>query len=73
MKPMKTDPVERAKKAWFRAGNTAQPSNGSGIYEADGREYVKLSNVSGTLAVYQIGKSGRLKRMDLENTGACAW
>lgn len=58
-----SDYVRRAMAAWFRAGNTTQPANYSSVYQAGGRDYVELCNVSGTLAVYRIENSGRLKRL----------
>lgn len=51
-------------KAWFRSGGTAQLSNGSSMYEADGLRYVELWNVNGTLAVYRILDDGRLKQLE---------
>ncbi|CAO4177906.1 hypothetical protein EEDFHM_03521 [Methylorubrum populi] len=51
-------------KAWFRSGGTAQPTNASSMYEADGRHYVELWNVSGTLVVHRVLNDGRLKQLE---------
>jgi len=66
------DYLSRAMAAYFRAGNTIQPANSSGVQECNGKKYVVLRNVNGILAVYRITTSGQLKKlkrwpMELEN------
>jgi hypothetical protein len=55
------DVVERAFRAYFKAGGNIQPSNGSGIQEVKGRTYVVLINVNGILAVYRVKNNGVLR------------
>ncbi len=57
--------VRRAMAAWFRTGgpNAPIPANTSSVEEHDGKFYVELHNVNGTLAVYRIRNDGILKRM----------
>ena len=63
------DLERRALAAYFRAARTNgvtaidQPSGGAGVVEHDGKLYVVLSNVRGTLAVYRVRGSGALKRL----------
>jgi len=57
------DLTRRAFAAWFRSGGTDQPSNASGVVEHDGKDYVLLLNVTGTLAVYRVTNQGQLKRL----------
>jgi hypothetical protein len=57
------DFVDRAIANWFRAGGREQPSNSSGVIRIEGRDYVRLVNVAGLLAVYLIDTAGRLKRL----------
>lgn len=62
------DLTRRAFAAYFRAERDAntivdQPANTSGVVEHDGRTYVVLHNVRGTLAVYRVRTSGQLKRL----------
>jgi hypothetical protein len=58
---MDNDLTRRAFAAYFRAGGTDQPAGTSGQVEHNGRRYVVLHNVNGTLAVYRILNNGRLK------------
>jgi hypothetical protein len=57
--------VRRAIAAWFRGGGPGQPmpANTSSVVEHDGKFYVELHNVNGTLAVYRIRNDGILKRL----------
>jgi hypothetical protein len=57
------DLTRRALAAYYRAGGTAQPANASGVVVHDGRLYVQLVNVNGTLAVYRVRNDGQLKRL----------
>jgi hypothetical protein len=57
------DLLPRAFAAWFRSGGTDQPSNSSYVTKHDGKQYVVLGNVNGTLAVYRVRTSGVLKRL----------
>lgn len=66
MKAVEKDETEltrRAFAAWFRAGGTDQPSAGSGVETAGGKDYVVLRNVRGVLGVYRIRNDGLLKRL----------
>ena len=56
--------IRRAMAAYYRAGYTAHPSNTSDHVELAGRQYVRLSNINGTLAVYQVRGDGRLKEIE---------
>jgi len=64
--------TERAFKAYFRGADPRnlpdQPSNASGVEEADGKTYVHLFNVNGTLAVYRVvepkSADPRLRRVE---------
>jgi hypothetical protein len=59
----------RAFAAYFRTANqdgaTAvdQPAGTSGPVEHEGKTYVVLENIRGTLAVYRVRTSGQLKRL----------
>ena len=63
------DLKRRALAAWFRttepdgALHIDQPTGGGDVVEHDGKLYVVLSNVRGTLAVYRVRTSGQLKRL----------
>jgi hypothetical protein len=61
------DLERRALAAYFRSGSPGaildQPAGGGDVVEHDGRLYVVLSNVRGTLAVYRVRGSGALRRM----------
>jgi hypothetical protein len=57
------DLERRALAAYYRSGGTDQPSGGGFVVEHDGKLYVVLSNVRGTLAVYRVRGSGALKRL----------
>ena len=50
-----------AKKAGYDSPD--QPSNDSGLWELNGKQYVMLHNVNGILAVYRVRNDGLLKRM----------
>lgn len=68
------DLIRRAFAAYFRAGGTDQPANESAVVERDGKRYVVLRNVRGTLAVYRVRTSGALKALrrwpgEIETTG----
>jgi len=56
------DLTSRAFRAYFRRNGSyaPQPSNHSGPVKAAGRTYVVLQNANGPLAVYGVGRSGRL-------------
>ena len=47
------DLSRRALAAYFRSGRTTQPTGGGVVQEYEGKQYVVLSNVRGTLAVYR--------------------
>jgi hypothetical protein len=55
------DLTRRALAAYFRGGGTDQPAGGGNVIEHDGKLYVVLSNVNGTLAVYRVRTDGMLK------------
>ena len=61
--------TRRAFAAYFRSGtrdgvpSPDMPASGSGVTEHDGKRYVVLSNVNGTLAVYRVRTSGALKEL----------
>jgi hypothetical protein len=59
------DLTRRAFAAYFRGAShdIDQPANYSGPAEFEGRQYVVLRNVNGTLAVYRVRTSGALKRL----------
>lgn len=57
------DLTRRALAAYFRSGGTDQPANGGSVVEHDGKLYVVLSNVNGTLVVYRVRTSGALKAL----------
>lgn len=57
------DLTRRALAAYFRTGGTDQPAGGGDVVEHDGKRYVVLSNVKGTLAVYRVRTSGALKAL----------
>jgi hypothetical protein len=60
---MSEDLIERAFAAWFRSGETDQPAKDSGVESHEGRDYVVLRNVRGTMAVYRVKNDGRLRRL----------
>ncbi len=61
--------TRRAFAAYFRAADQAgsgvvnQPASSSGPVTHQGKTYVVLENVNGTLAVYRVRNSGQLKRL----------
>jgi hypothetical protein len=63
------DLTRRAIAAYYRTAHqdgataTDQPSDASGVVEHEGKTYVVLVNVNGTLAVYRVRTSGQLKRL----------
>jgi hypothetical protein len=62
------DVTRRAFAAYFRAATASgeimqQPANTSGYLEHNGKGYVVLENVRGTLAVYRVRNDGMLKRL----------
>jgi hypothetical protein len=57
------DLTRRAFAAYFRSGGTEQPSSASGVVVHDGKDYVQLFNVAGTLAIYRVKPDGSLKRL----------
>ena len=57
------DLERRALAAYFRSGGFDQPAGGGDVVEHDGKLYVVLQNVRGTLAVYRVRGSGALRRM----------
>jgi len=57
------DLSRRALAAYFRSGGFDQPTGGGVVQEYDGKLYVVLSNVRGTLAVYRVRNDGMLKRL----------
>lgn len=55
--------MDRAFRAYFRSGGTEQPSQEASTFEEyQGLRYIVLRNSSGTLAVYRILNSKKLKR-----------
>lgn len=63
-----SDLTRRALAAYWKAGKENprldQPENGaSHLEDNEGRRYVVLSNVNGTLAVYRLRNDGQLKRL----------
>ncbi|HZN76213.1 MAG TPA: hypothetical protein VFC00_31675 [Micromonosporaceae bacterium] len=61
--PHDEDLVRRALAAYYRSGGTDTPAGGGSVVEHDGKLYVVLSNVNGTLAVYRVRSSGALKAL----------
>jgi hypothetical protein len=61
--------ISRALAAYFRTIASEKgeyhdlPDRDSGVAEHEGRRYVVLRSVSGTLAVYRVRGSGALRRM----------
>jgi hypothetical protein len=59
----------RALAAYYRTASRTgativdQPAGGGDVAEHDGKTYVVLSNVRGTLAVYRVRTDGVLKRL----------
>lgn len=45
--------IDRARAAYAKAGGTDQPENGGAVREILGATFVVLSNINGTLAVFQ--------------------
>ena len=62
-----SDLLNRAISAYFRFSDGSipiQPSQGdSGEVEFKGMQYVRLSSVNGTIAVYRVRNDGQLKRL----------
>ncbi|MHB1740536.1 MAG: hypothetical protein ACYCXA_13890 [Actinomycetes bacterium] len=61
-----SDLRRRAMAAYFRTGQGStldQPAHGGDVVEHEGRLYVVLSNVRGTLAVYRVRNDGMLRAM----------
>lgn len=67
--------MRRARAAYFRSGKNEawrggqvmQPSKDSGVVNVDGKTMVRFLNVNGTLAVYGVLPSGRIKRIPPES------
>ena len=57
------DLSRRALAAYFRSGGFDQPTGGGVVQNYEGKLYVVLSNVRGTLAVYRVRNEGMLKRL----------
>jgi hypothetical protein len=55
--------INRAHIAYRKAGENQQPQAGGEVRELDGIPHVVLSNINGTLAVYQY-KGDALKRLE---------
>ena len=66
---MDEDLTRRAIAAYYRTARTNgatvidHPALGGDVVEHDGKLYVVLSNIRGTLAVYRVRTSGQLKRL----------
>jgi hypothetical protein len=60
---MMNEYVRRATAAWFKSGGTEQPNNESDLVKHDGKNYVRLVNVNGVLAVYRVRNDDMLRRM----------
>jgi hypothetical protein len=57
------DLERRAMAAYFRSGGVDQPAGGGYVEDYDGKLYVVLNNIRGTLAVYRVRNDGMLKRL----------
>jgi hypothetical protein len=55
--------VERARTAYFKAGEMDQPSSGGDVEVIDGVPHVILRNIKGILAVYSYNGTS-LKRVE---------
>jgi len=55
--------LSRALAAWFRSGAIDQPANTSCVTHHEGRWYVVLQNVRGTMAVYRLKNDGVLRQL----------
>lgn len=55
--------TERAFRAYFRAGNTLQPANSSGVEMHNGKGYVVLRDSYRVLAVYRVFSRGGVSRL----------
>jgi hypothetical protein len=53
----------RAFRAYFRAGNTMQPANSSGVEVHNGKRYVVLRNTYRVLAVYRVSSRDGVHRL----------
>jgi len=54
----------RALAAYFRdTSSVDQPSGDPERHTVGGKEYIRLSNIRGTLAVYRVLNNGNLKRL----------
>lgn len=53
--------IRRAMAAYFRAGNTGQPGQGSEVRDIEGRRYAVLRDADGVLAVYRLTSQGKLR------------
>ena len=58
----------RAVTAYYRDARRAGrepdvPAGGGNVVEHDGKRYVMLANVNGTLAMYRVRRDGVLKRL----------
>lgn len=66
---MSLDPLtQRAFAAYFRECSrkrwlVQQPANSSGLVTHNGKDYVVLENIRGTLAVYRVRNDGKLKAL----------
>lgn len=58
------NPVERAMRNYLDSGTHDQPNSFSGVIKHRGKDYVVLRNQRGTLAVYLITNSNRLRKLD---------
>jgi hypothetical protein len=60
------DLTRRAVAAYYRTATSVivdQPAGSGDVVDHEGKTYVVLSNVRGTLAVYRVRTSGQLKRL----------
>ena len=52
--PLRADLLQRAKVAWFKAGESRNPTEASGVHTRKGLVYVVLRYDAGVLAVYRV-------------------
>jgi len=59
--------LDRATRAWFRAGGTDQPSTAlSGLHTVAGKQLLVLANIKGTLDVFTVSQRSNLRRLSHE-------
>ena len=58
------DLIRRAMSAYIRRREIDQPNNSPDHVKIDGREYIRLYNIRGTLAVYHLRDDGKLEGIE---------